>query len=466
MVKAGVYLIARMTPLLGGSLLWTGVITLVGAMTMVGGAYRAVLETDLKRMLAYSTISALGVLMLLLGIGTRDAVVASLTYLLAHACYKGALFLVVGAVEHETGTRDVTELGGLRHRMPVTAVAAMLAAGSMAGVPLLFGFVAKEQFYDSVRHFGQFGMWPGVVLVVAAVAASALLGAAGLMAGVSPFVGRPTAPIDTHEPPPSLWLGPLVLGGVGLVVGLVPALVDAPLRLAAAAVTGDAVPVSLALWHGFSVTLLLSVVTLIGSLSLFMFSGPIRRHAWPRALGTERLYTRALSTLDYLSDAVAPALQSASIRAYVLTIIVTVVALVGSALAMGRALPVPESLDADTTSRSRDSGADHRGRHLRGVREVQHGRCARARHGRLWHCADLCSVRSPRSGDDPVRRRDADRRDLRPRVLSAQGVRRLVFPAGQGARRSHRDRRWNDHRRAGALHRGLRNDVTARPVLR
>ena len=107
-----------------------------------------------------------------------------------------------------------------------------------------------------------------------------------------------------------------------------------------AAVTGDAVPVSLAVWHGFSVTLLLSVVTLIGSLSLFMFSGPIRRHAWPRALGTERLYTRALSALDRISDVVAPALQSASIRSYVLTIVVTVVALVGSALAMGRALPV------------------------------------------------------------------------------------------------------------------------------
>ena len=165
MVKAGVYLIARMTPLLGGSPLWTGVITLVGAMTMVGGAYRAVLETDLKRILAYSTISALGVLMLLLGIGTREAVVAGLTYLLAHACYKGALFLVAGAVEHETGTRDVTGLGGLRRRMPVTAVAALLAAGSMAGVPLFLGFVAKEQFYDTVRHFGQTGMWPGVVLV-------------------------------------------------------------------------------------------------------------------------------------------------------------------------------------------------------------------------------------------------------------------------------------------------------------
>jgi multicomponent Na+:H+ antiporter subunit A len=239
-------------------------------------------------------------------------------------------------VEHQTGTRDVTELGGLRGPMPVTSAAAILAAASMAGVPLLFGFVAKEQFYESVRGVEQLGM----VLVAAAVATSALLGAAGLIAGVAPFVGRKTATVDPHEPPPSLWLGPLVLGGAGLIVGLVPALVDAPLQLAAAAVIGDTVRVNLALWHGFSVTLLLSVVTLIGSLSLFIFRAPVTRHAWPRALGTERLYTRALSALDTVSNAVAPALQSASIRAYVLTIIVTVVLLVGSALAMGRALPV------------------------------------------------------------------------------------------------------------------------------
>src|SRR4029453_2414800 len=98
MVKAGIYLVARMTPILGGTPLWEGVTTIAGAVTMLGGAYRAVLETDLKRVLAYSTISALGVMLLLLGIGTPGAIVASLTYLLAHACYKGALFLVVGAV--------------------------------------------------------------------------------------------------------------------------------------------------------------------------------------------------------------------------------------------------------------------------------------------------------------------------------------------------------------------------------
>ena len=150
MVKAGVYLVARMTPLLGGTVFWTATVTVVGAMTMIGGSYRALLETDLKRVLAYSTISALGVMMLLFGIGTPQAVIAGLLYLLAHACYKGALFLVAGAVEHQTGTRDVTALGGLRRTMPITAFAAALAALSMAGIPLFLGFIAKEQVYESV----------------------------------------------------------------------------------------------------------------------------------------------------------------------------------------------------------------------------------------------------------------------------------------------------------------------------
>ena len=126
MVKAGVYLVARMTPIVGGTMLWTSTITIVGTITMLVGAVRAVTETDLKRVLAYSTISALGILMLLFAIGTPTAVTAALVYLLAHACYKGALFLVAGAVEHETGTRDVSILAGLRRAMPTTALAAGL----------------------------------------------------------------------------------------------------------------------------------------------------------------------------------------------------------------------------------------------------------------------------------------------------------------------------------------------------
>jgi multicomponent Na+:H+ antiporter subunit A len=259
-------------------------------------------------------------------------------YLLAHACYKGALFLIAGAVEHATGTRDVTELGGLRHSMPFTALAGVLAAGSMAGVPLLLGFVAKEQFYESVRLAGQTHPWASALLA-AAVAASALLGAAGLIAGVSPFLGRRRAPEQTHEAPPALWLGPLVLGGVGGLAGVAPALVDGPLARAAADIVNRAAPVDLHVWHGFSVTLLLSAVTLAGSAGLFALRNSLRRRAWPRSLRTDRLYTGLLSGLDAVSNTVAPALQGASLRSYALTIVLTLVALVSTALVTARIMP-------------------------------------------------------------------------------------------------------------------------------
>ena len=154
MVKAGVYLVARMTPILGATTLWTTPVTAVGAVTMLVGAYRSVQETDLKRILAYSTVSALGVLTMLLGVGTREAITAALVYLVAHACYKGALFLVAGAIDHETGTRDITDLAGLRRAMPLTAVAGGVAALSMAGVPLTLGFVAKDGAYEALLHGG------------------------------------------------------------------------------------------------------------------------------------------------------------------------------------------------------------------------------------------------------------------------------------------------------------------------
>lgn len=338
MVKAGVYLVARMTPLVGGTALWTYSLTVAGALTMMGGAYRAVIETDLKRILAYSTISALGVLMLLLGIGTPQAVVAAIVYLLAHACYKGALFLVAGAVEHETGSRDVTVLGGLRRAMPQTALAALLAAASMAGIPLLFGFVAKEQFYESVETFSLLGLWPGVA-ISAAVLASVFLGAAGLITGISPFAGHMRAVDAKQEAPASLWLGPLVFGGTGLLLGLLPAMVDTPVRLATAAVVRDTVPVSLEIWHGVSATLLLSAATLVGSISLFIYRDRMRRLLQPRSLGTERLYTLSLAGLDAISRWTAPALQSASLRTYVLTVVLSGVAFVGTGLATGGVLP-------------------------------------------------------------------------------------------------------------------------------
>jgi multicomponent Na+:H+ antiporter subunit A len=339
MVKAGVYLVARMTPLVGGTMLWTGTITIIGAVTMLVGAVRAIIETDLKRVLAYSTISALGALMLLFGIGTAAAATAGLAYLLAHACYKGALFLAAGAVEHETGTRDVAVLAGLRRAMPATALAAGLAAASMAGIPLFGGFIAKEQLYDTIRLAALPGGWAPVLTAVA-VGASMCLGAAGLIAGVAPFRGRSTPTPAPRDAPVALWLGPLILGVAGVILGVFPSLVAAPIALAASAITGTTTGTTLALWHGFTITLALSAVTLAGSAGLFMYRRRLWRLAWPLALHTERLYASTLTALDTVSRRIGPLLQSASLRSYVLVVALSAIGLVATALAMDRALPV------------------------------------------------------------------------------------------------------------------------------
>jgi multicomponent Na+:H+ antiporter subunit A len=340
MVKAGVYLVARMTPIAGATMIWTGTIIVVAAITMVVGAVRAMIETDLKRILAYSTISALGILMLLFAIGTPAAVTAGLVYLFAHACYKGALFLVAGAVEHETGARDVSVLAGLSRTMPATALAAGLAAASMAGIPLFAGFIAKEQFYDSIRLAAVPGAGRGF-LIAASVAASMCLGAAGLIAGVAPFRGRSMRSPASHEAPVLLWLGPFILGGAGLILGLFPGLVSAPIALAGASVTGTVSTVTLVLWHGFTATLALGAVTLAGSVALFTYRRRLWRLAWPTPLHAERLYSGTLTVLDALSHRIGPALQSASLRSYVLTVTGTAVALVAIALVTARILPPP-----------------------------------------------------------------------------------------------------------------------------
>jgi multicomponent Na+:H+ antiporter subunit A len=338
MVKAGVYLVARLTPVLGGTALWTALVAAAGLVTMVGGGWRAVQETDLKRILAYSTVSALGVLMMLLGLGTREAIVAAMVYLVAHACYKGALFLVAGAIDHETGTRDITRLGALRRAMPITAIAGALAAMSMAGVVPFLGFLAKEHLYEAVGQSGAWASW----LLVAAVGASALLGAAGLIAGVAPFFARSERRFDVHEPVAALWLGPLTLGAVGL-VAIFPGVIQDPLDLAVGSIVREPAHVGLGFWHGVTPTLLLSLATTAAALGVYAGRHWVRLHAWPRALHGERVYTGTIAALDAISRAVTPALQSGSLRAYVLTIVITAVSLVGAAFAVSGGVRLPES---------------------------------------------------------------------------------------------------------------------------
>ncbi|HEY0875687.1 MAG TPA: hydrogen gas-evolving membrane-bound hydrogenase subunit E [Vicinamibacterales bacterium] len=329
MVKAGIYLAQRMTPILGGTVFWMSVVTAAGAITMAIGAYRAVKETDLKRILAYTTISALGVLMMLVGAGTREAAIAALAYFVAHALYKGALFLVAGAIDHETGTRDITVLAGLRRAMPITAVAGGAAALSMAGVPLTFGFVGKEAAYEALLHAGDWSL----LLIALTVGASILLGLGGLLAGVLPFRGTADERSEVHEPAWELWLPPLVLAAASVLLGIVPGLIEMPLTSAATAILRDPAEVSLAIWHGFTPTLLLSAVTLLGVWLAYVFRGSLRQIIWVPVRGAEHIYTGTIWTLNAISQVIAPALHSASLRSYVMVIVLTSIAFGGTALA-------------------------------------------------------------------------------------------------------------------------------------
>ncbi len=178
-------------------------------------------------------------------------------------------------------------------------------------------------------------------MIALAVGASICLGAAGFIAGIAPFRGRSTTTPASHDAPASLWLGPLILGALGLVLGVLPALAAGPLALAAAAVTGGVSTPTLGLWHGFNTTFALSMLTLAGAVGLFGVRSRLWRLSWPAPLHAERLYSFALSTLDTLGSRIAPALQSASLRSYVLTVVTTAIALVTFALGVDGALPPP-----------------------------------------------------------------------------------------------------------------------------
>ena len=362
MVKAGIYLVARMTPLLGGSALWGGLLTTVGAVTMVLAAFLAWRQTDLKRILAYTTISALGTLMLLLGIGTSVALKAALVFLLAHALYKGALFMLAGALEHQTGSRDIARLGGLWRALPVTALVAGVAGLSMSGLPPLTGFVGKELFYEATLYAPTFG-W---LLTAAALIANVLTVVAAGLVVVRPFLGsspkkqgvaahcpstvftgligrlrqwrHSQEAMDTpKEAGPALLLGPSVLAGAGLLGGVMIGAVGTTwIKPAVDAVAGAPIDVKLSLWHGINPMLLLSALTI--GLAVLIWQGQRHLLAATARLdiggkaGPERGYQRLLDALPQLATWQTQWLQHGYLRHYLFTVVAVMVALVGVTL--------------------------------------------------------------------------------------------------------------------------------------
>lgn len=330
MVKAGVYLLARLHPALGGTDDWHYAVTLAGAMTMLVGAIIALRQHDMKQLLAYSTVSALGMLMLLLGLGTILSIKAAMVFLVVHALYKGALFLIAGAVDHETGTRDVRQLGGLRPMMPITTVAGVLAALSMAGLPPMLGFISKELIYEAKLQAPQAG-W---LITLAGVIANIWIVAVAITVGIRPFLGSATkTPNQPHEAPFSLWLGPVILAGLSFILGLLPdALGQALLSPAAGAVRGEPTEIKLALWHGINPVLALSVQTVLCGLVVFAVRHQMQRLPWPRMFTGANVYKLSLELLNAVARVQTRAVQTGYLRFYLLMLIVTTVGLGGYTL--------------------------------------------------------------------------------------------------------------------------------------
>lgn len=274
MVKAGVYLLMRLNPVLGDTAAWQILLPFFGGLTMLTGALLAVRQTDLKLMLAYTTVSSLGLLVMLTGFGSDHAIEAAVLYLVAHSLFKGALFMVAGIIDHEAGTRDITKLGGLRKAMPITFAAALAAAISMAGLPPFFGFLAKEEIYYALAH----GNPRAVLFAGIAILGNGLMFAVAFAVGLKPFLGKPVkTPKPAHEGPLLLWLGPALLALKGLTIALFSGIahfyISTPM---ASAIAGEARPVEISLIPHMGVPLGLSLLTIALGIVLYTQLSAVR----------------------------------------------------------------------------------------------------------------------------------------------------------------------------------------------
>ncbi|WP_110655300.1 monovalent cation/H+ antiporter subunit A [Salinicola halimionae] len=350
MVKAGVFLLARMHPALAGSQLWLYIVTLTGLVTMIYAAYFALLKYDLKGVLAFSTVSHLGLITMLFGLDSKLAVAAGLFHIINHALFKASLFMSAGIIDHETGTRDIRKLSGLRHSMPVTAVAAGLAAASMAGVPLLNGFISKEMMLTEALGTGILGGLAWLIPVLATI--GSVLSVAYSLRYVRNIFFGPEAkelPKTPHEAPFLMRLPMLVLVGLCVIIGLMPALIVTGLLDAAAQATilSPRPELHLSIWHGFNLPLLMSAIALAGGAGLYAVRRNLfnfqRQFPQRNALMTFEHNVRRL--LHWTQRAI-DRLENGSLQRYMLWLIIAVLFLTGSGLLDLDQLQGPRQLQA------------------------------------------------------------------------------------------------------------------------
>ena len=319
MVKAGVFLLMRTYPMLGETELWETVLPLFGGITLLIGTVLAVRDKDMKLMLAYTTVASLGLLVLMLGVGGARAIEGAVLYLIAHSFFKGALFMVVGTVDHEAGTRQIDKLSGLRSAMPITALAAALAALSMCGLPPFIGFIAKESIYYSLTHGG---LHEWTIAIVAIVGNALMFGVAASIA-IRPFMGKwIDPPKAVHEGPVMLFLGPLVLSITGLVTAVF-ALNFMQTNFFSPmvnAVAGSEVKLDLHLWHGINPALILSVITVGLGIAVFVFTANLKKF-FDKVLnfigwGPDKGFDQFICCLTWFAALITRFLQTGQMRTY------------------------------------------------------------------------------------------------------------------------------------------------------
>ncbi|MFT4191905.1 MAG: monovalent cation/H+ antiporter subunit A [Comamonas sp.] len=335
MVKAGVFLMARLWPVLSGTPEWFWIVGTAGVVTLLLGGYCAMFQDDLKSLLAYSTISHLGLITVLLGLNSPLAAVAAVFHIINHATFKASLFMATGIIDHESGTRDINRLSGLFKAMPTTATLAMVASASMAGVPLLNGFLSKEMFFAEATAladtgFLQYGM------PIAATLAGVFSVAYSLRFAYDVFFG-PLArdlPLEPHEPSRLMRVPVELLVVLCLVVGVLPAYsIGAILQAAALPVVGGDLPAySLAIWHGFNEPLMMSLLALAGGLALYLLlRGQMKRGRFTEPpfvhwINGQRVFDGLLAWISYLSWRTRHLLNTDRMQVQSLLLIVIVLA--------------------------------------------------------------------------------------------------------------------------------------------
>ncbi|MFN4299143.1 MAG: hydrogen gas-evolving membrane-bound hydrogenase subunit E [Thermaurantimonas sp.] len=335
MVKAGVFLLLRFYPVYAHYTYWQPVLMVVGGITMVYSAVQALFFRDMKSILAYTTLSALGILVFLTGIGGEQGISAAIVFITVHALYKATLFLVTGIVDHETHTRDITRLNGLIRSMPGIGTAALIAALSHGGVPLTFGFIGKEFLYEAAFGISSRSYMP----ILSAFFAGCLLFVAGFWVGVKPFFGTENSHMDQkfHV---SRWMSlPVyILATLTVIFGVYPGLMKGLLEGVLLTNGFEVEHVPLSVWHGFTPVFFLSLATLIVGVSAYYFTKPgeiYRNSIESLSYSSVSIYDKIQKFIKFLSQLYTNVLQNGYLRLYVLTIMIFLMLLVGYSLFRG-----------------------------------------------------------------------------------------------------------------------------------